>query len=337
MWAEFSPAYNKGGAVMTYDYKSNFADSIRNFILQKNALGFPYKKNAYHLSHFDSMCIISFPEINTLSKEIWDKWATRRSSERANTFNSRVGVVREFGQYLLRNGEKVHIVLKNLVRKEPKAVPYIYSQEEIAAIWRECDNLQPSKRSPAINLVFPAIVRILYCCGLRPCEARRLKVSDVNLETGSLFIRESKGHKDRIVVMADDIAEYMRNYNTKVSSIILSREYFFSNPTGGKYNEKRTTEIFLEIRKNIGIHGSLICKPKLYGLRHTFATHRLYQWLKEKADLNAMLPYLSAYMGHAQLSDTYYYIHLVPEQFELMSGIELSYFETLLPEVNCCE
>lgn len=47
-----------------------------------------------------------------------------------------------------------------------------------------------------------------------------------------------------------------------------------------------------------------------------------------------MLPYLSAYMGHAQLSDTYYYIHLVPGQFEIMSGIDLSRYEVLLPEVD---
>ena len=55
--------------------------------------------------------------------------------------------------------------------------------------------------------------------------------------------------------------------------------------------------------------------------------------MREGRDLNAMLPYLSAYMGHAQLSDTYYYIHLIPSLLEEMSGFTFSSAETLLPEV----
>lgn len=47
-----------------------------------------------------------------------------------------------------------------------------------------------------------------------------------------------------------------------------------------------------------------------------------------------MLPYLSAYMGHAQLSDTYYYIHLVPGLFEKMAGFDYSASDYLLPEVE---
>jgi len=70
---------------------------------------------------------------------------------------------------------------------------------------------------------------------------------------------------------------------------------------------------------------------------HTFATHRLYLWLREGKDVTAMLPYLSAYMGHAQLSDTYYYIHLVPELFADMSGLDFSKYESLLPEVESDE
>ena len=50
-----------------------------------------------------------------------------------------------------------------------------------------------------------------------------------------------------------------------------------------------------------------------------------------------MLPYLSAYMGHAQLSGTYYYIHLVPSLLEEMSGFAFSSAEVFLPEVRIDE
>lgn len=50
-----------------------------------------------------------------------------------------------------------------------------------------------------------------------------------------------------------------------------------------------------------------------------------------------LTPYLSAYMGHAQLSDTYYYIHLVPGLLEEMSGFAFSSAEAFLPEVRADE
>ena len=55
--------------------------------------------------------------------------------------------------------------------------------------------------------------------------------------------------------------------------------------------------------------------------------------MKEGKNIEAMLPYLSEYMGHSQLSDTYYYIHLVPDIFKDMSGYDNEVFEELIPEV----
>ena len=290
---------------MIYDYKSCFADDIRDFIAQKNAIGFLYTTCSYNLSRFDKMCYDLFPTASTLTKEICDVWGTKKPTERANAFRDRLSVIREFGKYLVRCGEQAYVLPPNLAKKDAKPIPYIYSIEEIADIWREFDNIKSTKRFPARHLVFPAIIRILYCCGLRPCEARKLEVSDVDLTAGELFIRESKGRKDRIVVMTDDVIAYMSEYDEKVSVIIPRREYFFSNSDGGIYNASRINDVFSEIRKKLGIHGTSICKPKLYGFRHSFATHRLYRWLKEGNDLNSMMPYLSAYMGHSQLTDTY--------------------------------
>jgi integrase len=74
--------------------------------------------------------------------------------------------------------------------------------------------------------------------------------------------------------------------------------------------------------------------PRPYDFRHTFATKRLYGWMKEGKDLEAYLPYLSAYMGHAHFSHTAYYIHLVPEFFPQMAQMDLSQYAELIPEVE---
>jgi len=59
----------------------------------------------------------------------------------------------------------------------------------------------------------------------------------------------------------------------------------------------------------------------------------LVKWLNEGADLNAKLPYLSAYMGHTNFSDTAYYIHLLPENLVRSAAIDWSRFSDLIPEV----
>ena len=50
-------------------------------------------------------------------------------------------------------------------------------------------------------------------------------------------------------------------------------------------------------------------------------------------DVDAMLPFLSAYMGHARFEDTAYYIHMVPDFYQRTGKLDVSAYETLLPEV----
>jgi integrase len=236
------------------------------------------------------------------------------------------------------NGKRDYAIIPSgLTKKKPRYTPYIYSKDEISAVWKAFDAIEPKLRYPTRHLVMSAIVRLLYCYGLRPAEARMLKSTDVDLTCGKLFIRESKGHKDRIVMMSPDVTEYMRDYDRAINRILRKRAWFFSNESGDPYDPSWLNRNFGEIRKQLNLPAVCGVYPRLYDFRHTFSTHRLYEWMREGKDLDVMLPYLSAYMGHAQLSDTYYYIHLVPEQFETLSGVDFTRYEALLPEVECDE
>jgi integrase len=70
-----------------------------------------------------------------------------------------------------------------------------------------------------------------------------------------------------------------------------------------------------------------------YDLRHRFASTVLQKWINEGRDLYAMLPYLRAYMGHENFSDTAYYIHLLPENLLNSSGVDWSTIDSVNPEV----
>lgn len=112
-----------------------------------------------------------------------------------------------------------------------------------------------------------------------------------------------KGHKARIVVMAPDLLELCVVYNRKVSQIYPERVYFFPSPINeGKsmYSKEWIIPTFLKAVKAAGIYDCPGSTPRLYDLRHTFATHVIHQWIKEGQNIDACLPYLSEY-GHCEL------------------------------------
>lgn len=322
---------------MTYTFESLFAKRLHGFIQQKNAVGFPYDESSRLLSDFDRFCLEKFPAETILTKEICLAWAVRKNTEGNNTFRNRLMPVREFARYLNRCGEPAFVLHPNFAKKGPRHIPHIYSEEEIAALWDVLDNLKPRKGYLIRHFVIPTMIRLLYCCGLRPSEARKLRVTDVDLEKGRLDIMESKCNKSRIVMMADDVTGMCRQYDETVSKIMPERELFLPNSEGNIYGKVGLNKTFRIVKTKAGIGMSGKHSPRLYDFRHTFATHRLYQWMHDGKDITAMLPYLSAYMGHAQLSDTHYYIHLVPGLFEKMAGFNYSASDYLLPEVECDE
>lgn len=319
---------------MVYTFESHFAAQIENFIAQKNALGFSYLESSRLLRDFDRFCLMYFPDEDWLTEEICLAWAAKKNTEGNNTFRNRMMPVREFARYLNRNGENAYVLPPDIARKDAPYAPYIYTEAEIQAIWNVLDALKPRRGFPVRHFVIPAMVKLLYCCGLRPAEVRRLRVRDVDLDKGRLNIMESKLHRSRIVMMADDVVEMLSNCNAVVSAVMPGREPFFPNTEGGFYGKRGLEKTFRLVLKKAGVTGTGRRSPRLYDFRHTFATHRLYHWMNEGKDLNVMIPYLSAYMGHAQLSDTYYYIHLVPGLLEEMSGFAFSSAEVFLPEVG---
>ena len=80
--------------------------------------------------------------------------------------------------------------------------------------------------------------------------------------------------------------------------------------------------------------GYLKKSKRLDFFRHTFATECICRWMREGRDIDAMLPFLSAYMGHARYEDTLYYVHMVPDFYERVGTVDRTAWEKLLPEVH---
>jgi integrase/recombinase XerD len=318
---------------MIYAFRSNFKSNIQGLIEQKHAIGYSYKTQAFLLRCFDRFCIKHYPQERDLTKKIVLHWAERRDNEHTKSMEGRISVVRQLAKYMNSIGLEAYVIPQGIPGKSPRYVPHIFTDSELKAFFAEVDKCTYDKRYPARHLVFPVVFRMIYCCGLRSSEARLLKVEDVDLELGALKIWDSKG-RNRTVMMSDDVLQLCHSYNAKIDKIYPGRTWFFPNHRGLHYSSDTFIYTFHLFWDRTGITHISGNPPRVHDFRHTFSVKRLNLWVAEGKDLNAFLPYLSMYLGHATLSETDYYLHLVHDFFPVITERTSERFADLIPEVE---
>jgi integrase len=136
--------------------------------------------------------------------------------------------------------------------------------------------------------------------------------------------------------MSDDMLALCRKYEERRKVFGNGCDFFFPSNSSHSLNSAKLLSTLSKAWT------SAVCSAnnpiprtiRVYDLRHRFATERLMRWLDEGQDLMRMLPYLRTYMGHGQLSETAYYIHLLPENLAKSSAIDWSVFNAMFPEVS---
>ncbi|WP_186673946.1 tyrosine-type recombinase/integrase [Sporosarcina sp. BP05] len=317
-----------------YSYNSKHQKYIEDFLELKQALGFDYKMGKYWLYVFDKFCISEFPESTFISKDIVLKWVNLRPGEHINNLQQRIHYIRQLALYMNQTGTEAYVIPKDYTRKIIRYIPHIFTSQELSAFFYAVDGIEFRKSNPARSLVLPMIFRLLYCSGLRPSEAVNLRAGDVDIDTGKLIIRQAKGNKDRVVVIAYDVLELCQKYNDKVGVIWPCREWFFPNDKGIPYTAGYISDLFRKLWNKTGIKNVSGNKPRLYDMRHSFCVKRMNLWVKESRDLNALLPFLSMYMGHSSFAKTDYYLHLVPDFYPELIERSVILTNNVIPEVD---
>lgn len=321
---------------MSSGYTSRLGPHIEQMVAQKHAVGYPYKESERILHVFDHFCAAGFPGAETITPEIGNAWAVIKPTEKTNSFLDRLAPVRELARYMNHAGIDAYVIPAGLAPVEAQRyIPHIFSLEELKCFFQAADSQPILPKCRIRHLQIPVIFRLMYTCGLRPHEARLIQREHLNFSEGTIFIPESKGHKDRIVAMPPEMTNICAKYIPYAAHEFPNSPYLFpcQRFKGAAYNGSWLTKVFHLCWDEAGLGKVSGNAPRPYDFRHTFATHRLYRWMKEKRDLGTLLPYLSAYMGHVHFSATAYYIHLVPDFFSELSGMDLDAYGELLPEV----
>jgi integrase len=168
-----------------------------------------------------------------------------------------------------------------------------------------------------LEYTIPVIFRLQYACGMRPQEARKLRRADISVSGKTIYIADGKHYKDRRLAVSEHVMEMCGAYDRIAEKVIPGRTYFFQSPTGNPYSSCWLSDKFTRCWEMSG-NGDKRGKCVPYSLRHRYATETLTRWLDEGKELEAWIPYLSAYRGHASFSATYHYLHLLPERLARM-------------------
>lgn len=229
-----------------------------------------------------------------------------------------------FYRYAVSRGYVCRSPLPDNEPKPPASPPpYIYSHDELRRLFGAIKVCLWN----AVQLdaeTFRTLLFLLYGAGLRSGEARRLTLTDVNLQEEVLTVRGTKFYKSRLVPVGPQLAVVLNTYALLRADRPLPQgkdSFFLANRDGTPLADSTIHAAFAKLCRTVGIHGASggYQSPRLHAFRHSFAVHRLTAWYREDADVQRLLPVLSTYLGHADLSGTQVYLSMTPELLQQAS------------------
>lgn len=308
-------------------------EMIDQFVSYKKENGYQYQTGAYYLKKYARFVMETAPETAAPDKASVEGFLEKLQDTPGSLYNAAASL-REFSRHLTARGIAAYLIPSGRLRLPTPVQPYFFTDREIASFFKECDRMPDEPHLKGRHIMFPAMFRLLYCCGLRCKEARTLARKNVHLTQGYLDILQSKGPKSRRVYISDELAGYLADYDGRISCLFPDRMTFFPNKDDHPYSPSCLEQNFLRFwyaafpeKKDSGV------SIRAYDFRHHFVYANMNRWLREGKDVNAMLPYLMRYMGHSDIKNTLYYFHLVPD---IYGGIldRSSHSEGLIPEVG---
>lgn len=314
-------------------YRSGLASQISAFIAEKRACGCKYEKEAKTFQTLDRFLVEQGINTPVLPELVVEKWIEKRPNEKRKNQKWRLNFTKRFAKYLQLNGYAAYYPeLTISSRDDADFSPCIFTSDELARIMKYFETMVPSRQCPTAHLVFPLLFKTLICCGLRAGEATLLRVKDVDLINGVLQIWETKHDKPRYVPLSKSLWADYEQYFEEIHAESSGNNYFFPNPRKSCYHTTTVYNRFRDALWHCGIaHKGRGYGPRVHDLRHTFAVRSMQKLKKSKSDIVTTLPYLSAYLGHCNMSATQIYLHLTAECYPEFIQKQCDYLGDTIP------
>jgi integrase/recombinase XerD len=288
-------------------------DELNGYLTLRRGLGFKLRDHESALRKFVVFLQAHAAEFVTTHLAL--EWAQQPQQTSQSHRAHRLGMARDFARYLSARDRRTEVPPNDLLPGQVRrAQPYIYSTAQILRLIQAAAGLKP--RDGLRPRTYYTLFGLLAVTGMRVGEVVALKDRDVDLSQGLLTVRQSKFNKTRILPIHSSSQEELRAYARCRDRLapIRTTDRFFVSPRGTGLNYWIVRHAFIQISRHIGLRAPADrIGPRMHDLRHTFAVRTLTDWHRTGIDPEQRLPLLSAYLGHAKISDTYWYLTAIPE------------------------
>jgi site-specific recombinase XerD len=191
---------------------------------------------------------------------------------------STVNLYRDGLAFFFQHILKKHFLIRPIPRlKEKQVLPDVLNTQSISKLLDALDN---PKHRLALSLA--------YGCGFRVSELTALKIQDIDFSRKTVFIRQGKGQKDRVVMLPDSLAPAVRSY----LETYRPKTYLFESRQGGHLHKRTFQSVF----KSACTKAGLKQPGGIHSLRHSFATHLL--------ENGTHMKFIQMLLGHAKMETT---------------------------------
>jgi integrase len=291
---------------------------VEDYVSVRRSLGFKLEDYPWMLHDF--VGYLEKAGVSTVTAELAVAWAQLPGANAHPSYLAkRLSVVRGFARHLAAFDPATQIPSTDLLHhQECRATPYIYTDDDIAALMAAAKSLTPELR----GATYQTLIGLLTVTGARIGELIGLDRDDVDLADGVLVIRYSKFNKSRELPLHVSTVEALKAY-TDVRDRLCRKPKaasFFVSTVKDRLTYVTVQHTFAIITRAAGLQArSPRCRPRIHDVRHSFACATMLGWYRSDVDVEAHLPLLSTYMGHTRPEGTYWYLSAVPELLFLAS------------------
>jgi len=297
------------------------SNQIEEYISYKQALGYQIKIESQELRRF-AIYTLSIGHEGSLTRELAFNWVTLNPKYSQWYLSRRMETIRTFAKYICVLDSNAQMPPKGIFGKcHGRTTPYIFTEKEIRFLMNAALKLHSPDglRSKTISVA----IGLLWATGMRPSEICKLKNDDVKLKDGLITIKETKFKKSRIIPIHESTISALNEYLVVREHLRedFSETSFFLTTKSRSLSLRNFEGALFKIRNLLLVESDEWKRrpPRLYDIRHTFACNTLLRWYKSGVDIDQKIIYLSTYLGHSKIADTYWYLTGTPELFDVTS------------------
>lgn len=318
--------------------KPTLSTLVERFLQERRRLGFEPNSIAYALRSLVDH-VRRTGHRGPLTLEVMAQWAQQdsRGSADPRTWAGRLKKLRSFTRWLQQFEPRTEVPDDTIFGRLPaRQAPHIYSEREIEELLAAARRLDPK---PGLRgLTYETLFGLIACTGMRVSEAVSLRNGDVDLKRAMLTIRRSKFSKSRQVPIVLSAVQALRQYRWMRELAGASQDeaaaFFVSDGVrrrAAPLRRSQAEQVFAELRDELGwVNRGTHHAPRIHDLRHTFVVRRILLWQQQGVDVDQAMLSLSTYVGHAMVTNTYWYLQAVPE----LMAVSAQRFESCMPEVD---